>query len=153
MEIPDRSEDNIPKLKIKRLDTSFIYNRWKKVKMEITNEGDAIAENITFKFSGYDDDISIRNPSEINKVEAKSSGKVEFYLKPNVKVEAKSSEIVEFYLKPNVFGEVPLEVEVIYKDHLNREYKFKETIILKVRGLEEIMLDIYNIIWEINTKL
>jgi len=120
-----------PKLKVKLLNTSFTLNRWEKVEMEIINEGDAIAENIIFKFS---DDITIRNLSEIE-------------------VKPKSKKRVEFYLKPNSLGEVPLEVEVRYKDHLNRGYKFKEIIILKVRGLEEIMLDIYNIIWEINTKL
>ena len=33
-------------LKIKLLSTSLTYNKWNIVKMEITNEGDAIAENI-----------------------------------------------------------------------------------------------------------
>ena len=79
--------------------------------MKVINEGNAIAKNIILKFS---EDVSIRNLPE-------------FEVKPE------SEKTIEFYLKPNVFGEVPLEVEVIYKDHLNREYKFKETIILKVK--------------------
>ncbi|HIP17029.1 MAG TPA: tetratricopeptide repeat protein, partial [Methanothermococcus okinawensis] len=39
------------KLKIKLLNTSFTYNKWDKVKMEIVNKGNAIAKNIIFEFS------------------------------------------------------------------------------------------------------
>ena len=121
-----------PKLKVKLLNTSFTLNRWEKVEMEIINEGDAIAENIIFKFS---DDITIRNLSEIE-------------------VKPKSKKRVEFYLKPNSLGEVPLEVGVRYEDHLNREYIFKGTIILRVEErINEIMLDIHNIIWDISMEL
>ncbi|MBW9222776.1 protein kinase [Methanothermococcus sp. SCGC AD-155-C09] len=100
-----------PRLKIKLLNTSFTFNRWDKVEMEIINEGETIAKNIIFKFS---DDITTRNL-------------------PEVEVEPKDKKIIEFNLRPNAFGKVPLEVEVICKDHLNKEYKFKETITLEVK--------------------
>jgi len=40
---------------------------------------------------------------------------------------------LEFYLKPNVLGEVPVEVEIRCKDHLNREHKFKQVIMIDVK--------------------
>jgi len=101
------------KLKIKLLNTSFTYNKWDKVKMEIVNKGNAIAKNIIFEFS---EDVAIRNL-------------------PEIEVKPKNKKIVEFYLKPNVLGEVPLEIEVKCKDHLNREYKFKEMITLEVKEI------------------
>jgi len=92
---------------------SLTYNRWDKVEMVITNEGDAIAKNITFKFS---EDISVR------------------YL-PEIDVKPKSKRIVKFYLKPNTFGEVPLEIVALYTDHLNRKYKLTIPEILDVKGI------------------
>ncbi|MBW9221687.1 protein kinase [Methanothermococcus sp. SCGC AD-155-C09] len=106
-----------PKLRIKLLNTSFTLNRWEKVKMEILNKGSVMAKNVDFTFS---DDITVRNL-------------------PKIKVNPKSKKIVEFNLRPNVSGEVPLEVEIRCKDHLNKEYKFKETITLDVKErVEEI---------------
>jgi len=99
-----------PELKIKLLNSLFVLNRWDKVKMEVLNEGEVVAREITFKFS---DEITVRNL-------------------PKVEVKPKSKEIVEFYLKPNALGEVPVEVEIRCKDHLNKKYKFKETVTIEV---------------------
>ncbi|MBW9220733.1 protein kinase, partial [Methanothermococcus sp. SCGC AD-155-M21] len=108
---PKADENTKPELKIELPINILTLNVWKKVEMEIVNKGDAIAKNIIFEFS---EDVAIRNL-------------------PEIEVKPKSKKIVEFYLKPNVLGEVPLEVKVRCKDHLNREYEFRETIILEVK--------------------
>ena len=46
-----------PVLKIELLNTSFILNRWKTVEMDVINEGDAMAKNVTFEFS---DEVTIQ---------------------------------------------------------------------------------------------
>ena len=132
MEIPNKSENSKPKLKIKLLDTSLIYNRWKEVNIETINDGNTAAKDITFKFS---DDISIR------------------YL-PEVEVKPKSKKTVEFYLKPNTLGEVPVEVEIKYKDNLNKEYKLVGKIIICVeekicKELERIYKELEKIYMEL----
>ena len=105
-----------PKLKIKLLNKSFTLNLWNKTKMEIVNKGDAIAKDVVFQFS---DDVTVRNL-------------------PEVEVKPKGREVVEFYLKPNIPGEVPVEVEIRCKDHLDREHRFKEVITIEVReGVKE----------------
>ncbi|MBW9220933.1 protein kinase [Methanothermococcus sp. SCGC AD-155-M21] len=105
-----------PKLKIKLLNTSYTYNKWDKTKIEIINEGDAIAENITFEFSG---DLTIKNL-------------------PEIKVKPKSKERVELLLKPSAFGDLPMDIDIKCKDHLNNEHKFNETIMLNVREITGI---------------
>ena len=104
-------EEAKPKLRIKLLNTWFTLNFWNKAKMEIINEGDAIAKNIIFTFS---DDIIVRSL-------------------PKIEVKPKSRKVVEFYLRPNMPGEVPVEIEIKCIDHLNREYRFTEVITIKVR--------------------
>lgn len=104
-----------PRLKIELLNTSFTLNKWEKVEMDVMNGGGALAKNIELIFS---DDVTVRNLSKI-------------------KVEPKNRKRVEFYLKPNVFGEVPVEIEIKCRDHLNRDYKSKQIIILKVKGRVE----------------
>ncbi|AXI24907.1 hypothetical protein CFE53_01510 [Methanofervidicoccus sp. A16] len=106
-----------PELKINLLNTSFIINRWDKVEMEVVNRGEVVAREITFRFS---DEITVRNL-------------------PNIDIEPNSKEIIEFFLKPIALGEVPVEVEIRCKDHLNKEYRFKETVTLEViEGKEDI---------------
>ena len=104
-----------PKIKIKFLNTSFIFNRWEKTKMEIVNEGDVIGKGIEFMFS---DDITVRNLSKIE-------------IKPG------DRKIIEFNLKPNALGEIPLEVKIKYKDHLNRKHRFKKIITIEVKERTE----------------
>ena len=100
-----------PRLRIRPLNTHFTLNLWSKAKMEIINEGDAIAKDVVLQFS---EDVSVRNL-------------------PEVEVKPRDKKVIEFYLKPNIPGEVPVEVEIRCKDHLDREHRFKEVITIEVR--------------------
>jgi len=86
-----------PKLRVEFSNTSFTLNRWEKAEMYVVNEGVAIARDIKFEFSK----VTVRNL-------------------PEIEVEPKSRKKVEFHLKPNSTGDVPVEVKIRCKDHLNR---------------------------------
>jgi len=81
--------------------TQFVVNKWHRVPVHITNTGTAHAVDVSFTFS--------------NEFETK-------WMKP-VSIETGVSTDVIIGLRPKQDGNIPLDIQVQYKDVRNKEYK------------------------------
>ncbi|MFC1978731.1 serine/threonine protein kinase [Chloroflexota bacterium] len=93
--------DAKPQMVIELADTSFKPDEWRRVNLQLINRGDIAAEAVELRFSPEVVVKDVKEPQDL---------------------QAASSHTLKFSLKPKDRGEVPLDIEMGYKDYQGKSY-------------------------------
>jgi hypothetical protein len=113
-------EQSKPAIAMELAEKTFQPNVWKAVDLNVENQGNAHAQDITINFS--------------KEVETK-------WLKGITKLNAGARETLKIGFKPTEEGEIPLDAEIVYRDLAGKEYREAKTFWLNVRARAEVAVE------------
>jgi hypothetical protein len=90
-----------PQVTVELTDTSFKPEEWKRVNLQVINRGNVVAQTLELRFSPEVIVKDVKNLHDLG---------------------ADASQTLKFSLKPKDRGEIPLDIEISYKDYAGEAY-------------------------------